>query len=449
VPILLFADDIVLLAPSASELQKMLDAVSKFAAKWQFRLNTKDGKSNVVVSPHSKKNLEMAREAHFHLADGELTVSMQYKYLGVESGKTGKGCWNAFLSRVTKAALGKVNQLVYAATAGNRPLRIDTAVHIFDTWVRPSLEYASGLWGAMLSSAGVNTLEGIQSEFGKRLLKLGGSKVAHAYVTAELGLWPVALRAKQACLLLFGSLCSLPRSRLAAHVFRNSCNDVDKGRGKFSWCKIARGQIIGHNFDTEWSRRKVAADWSNTVHEICSSQLWSSVQAAVRQKSTLQLFADLKPSVGVEPWLKHGVQHPGAQVKLRLRSGCAPLMLRVGPRNGIPEPMRVCPFCDDRQLESEEHVVSSCSLYSDLRERCMARLRSIAEPAAVGALPVWLRQPSDTDLVDACLGSKCWELPAQVAPAAEQCVQNYLRLLWARRSKLWARVCRDGDEWRL
>ena len=52
VSLLLYADDIVLVAENAAQLQQMLDCCSEYAAEWQFRFNTKAGKSDVVVAPN-------------------------------------------------------------------------------------------------------------------------------------------------------------------------------------------------------------------------------------------------------------------------------------------------------------------------------------------------------------------------------------------------------------
>ncbi len=229
----------------------MLDVTSTYAHSWQFRFNTKPGKSNVVVTPPTKANRAAAKAAKFRMADGQLHLSEEYKYLGVESGKTGAGCWNSFLTRVSKVALGKVNRLAYAVCSSSRPLRLDTAVHHFNAYVRPSWEYACGLWGAMLSQAGVNTLERVQAAFAMRALQLGSAKVAHAYLRAELGLWPVQLRVLQSTLLLFGQLKVMPASSLAAHVFRNRCAEVQSGDaqlGKYSWCVVAKQALEAEGF---------------------------------------------------------------------------------------------------------------------------------------------------------------------------------------------------------
>ena len=49
VRLLLYADDIVLLAESASDLQTMLDIVTAYSKQWRFRVNPKKGKSEVMI----------------------------------------------------------------------------------------------------------------------------------------------------------------------------------------------------------------------------------------------------------------------------------------------------------------------------------------------------------------------------------------------------------------
>ena len=60
VTILLYADDIVLLAPNESSLQKQLHAIYNWCRKWRMKVNTKDKKNRNCTlqikrySPHQK-----------------------------------------------------------------------------------------------------------------------------------------------------------------------------------------------------------------------------------------------------------------------------------------------------------------------------------------------------------------------------------------------------------
>jgi hypothetical protein len=446
IPLLLYADDIVLLADSPEQLQQMLDVASTYAHSWQFRFNTKPGKSNVVVVPSSKANLQAAERAAFRMADGPLHLSQEYKYLGVESGKTGAGCWNSFLSRVSRSALGKVHKLAYAVGSGDRPLRLDTAVHLFNAYVRPSWEYACGLWGAMLSKAGVDTLEKIQATFAKRVLQLGTSKVAHSYLRAELGLWPVELRVLQATLLLFGQLSRMPRSRLASHVFHNRCADVASGegsRGKYSWCVVAKEALETEGFDGAWRSLTVPDRWSTLVKRHCRQRFRAAAQADVRAHHSLELFQRVSTFSGVESWLNIEQRHPGKLLKVRLRAGALPLMVHVGVANLLKERrMRQCVMCDSGAVETEEHFVAECSFYRDLREGCKARLRRVL-------LAAGLSQQAEPDFLQLIAGSASSTLPTCVQLKAEKCAWDFLRLAWRQRELIWQRVCVPGNPWRL
>lgn len=406
----------------------------------------------MVVAPPTQANLREAQEANFRLRDGPLTVSSDYKYLGVESGKTGAGCWNAFLHRVHKGAMRRVHQLCWAIASGKHPVRLDTAVHLFEAYVRPSFEYANGLWGAMLSSAGLNSLEVVQAEFAKSVLRMRGTKPAFAFLRAELGLWPVSLRVKQATLLLFGTLAGLPASRLAGHVFRRRCREVDLSGpdgtlAKYSWCKVAKQVLTAANERGCWVRRTVPSNWEQRVKASCEAELRAKLMSDLAQFSSLDTVVRFKPVAGLEQWLAPGVQHPGALLKVKLRAGCLPLMKRIGTRNHIPDPLRACLFCNTGEVESEQHFAASCPFYNEERGRLCAKLVSIA--GGPEQAPSWLLQPTVEDLSHVILGAKCWQLPVDCRARAERCVHDFLRKAWKKREGLWSRVCRNGDPWLL
>ena len=74
--LLLYADDIVLMAETRKDLQNMLDIVTSYSRKWRFRVNPKKGKSEV---PRKTKE-----ERKWWLAGVEIQETESYKYLGVD-----------------------------------------------------------------------------------------------------------------------------------------------------------------------------------------------------------------------------------------------------------------------------------------------------------------------------------------------------------------------------
>ena len=78
VRLLLYADDIVLLAESAEDLQNMLDIVTKYSRQWRFRVNPKKGKSEVMLFGRKPRN----QDRKWKLAGVEIGETSMYKYLG-------------------------------------------------------------------------------------------------------------------------------------------------------------------------------------------------------------------------------------------------------------------------------------------------------------------------------------------------------------------------------
>ena len=76
--ILLYADDIVLIAPDEKCLQKMIDFVSDWCKKWRMAINT--DKTQIVHFRPSKSEIT---KTIFHLANVDLKTVSFYKYLGV------------------------------------------------------------------------------------------------------------------------------------------------------------------------------------------------------------------------------------------------------------------------------------------------------------------------------------------------------------------------------
>ena len=75
--LLLFADDIVLLAETRNDLQTMLDGYC--SKRWRFRLNPKKGKSEVMLFGRKPR-----KRGSWELAGVEIGETSVYKYLGVE-----------------------------------------------------------------------------------------------------------------------------------------------------------------------------------------------------------------------------------------------------------------------------------------------------------------------------------------------------------------------------
>ena len=138
---LFYADDGALLATSADELQKMIDALCLYCAKWRIFVNC--GKTKVVVFNHTPSNTWKCECPVFKYNGEPLEVVDEFKYLGVYfHARTKETCCVAH-------RLSQARRLV---AAWMRRCQIwcfkpDVVINQFKTCVMPALEYGVGVWG--------------------------------------------------------------------------------------------------------------------------------------------------------------------------------------------------------------------------------------------------------------------------------------------------------------
>jgi hypothetical protein len=438
VGILLYADDIVLIAESAEQLQSMLDCTSAYATKWQFRFNTKPGKSDVVISPPAASDAQH----EFRLADGQLHVSKEYKYLGVEMGTSGQGCWSTYLARAEHKAMAAMHQLAYSVVGGCKPLWVSTSVQLFKALVRPVVEYADAMFGAMCSQAALQMLERVQVRYGRRVLRLQKT-IPGEYVRRELGLPSMQQRVWMASLRFFGHLASLGKDRLAGHIFQGRCNNVDAGRGRDSWCAKMRDLLIEVGQRSVWNQRAVPKKWHLEAKKIASTHYQSIGDKKMAERDSMALFNAL--GAPMKGWLDRTVDHPGAALRFRLRCSGAPLMAVVGGNSDMPMHERTCRMCNQPAIEDAEHFVSKCSYYEKERAECKRRV----EQVLAGNVGPKLRKALDENAVELFLGDKLLqEVPADKRHKLDDVLCDYLKVAWRKRDTVWATLT-DLRGWKL
>ena len=138
IAILLYADDIVLIAESAGELQRGMDIITRWGRKWQCIYNR--SKSQVVVYGSRKE-----RDVEWKLGGGKVDQVDSYKYLGLDvKGNLG---WRIFKSRLIEK--GKKNmRIAWAMGMRKGRLTVRAASGVWKILVRPILEYCAEIAGA-------------------------------------------------------------------------------------------------------------------------------------------------------------------------------------------------------------------------------------------------------------------------------------------------------------
>ena len=142
ISILLYADDIVLISPTAENLQQMLNEVSNWCLKWGMRINP--SKTRVMYV----RNHQRPRTSHaFTCGEHKLSITDTYKYLGY--------ILHEHLSntRHVKVMTGSASRSfgrVYNMFKTIKNIGYKTYETLYNSYVDPNLNYSAGVWGSII-----------------------------------------------------------------------------------------------------------------------------------------------------------------------------------------------------------------------------------------------------------------------------------------------------------
>ena len=178
---LMYADDLIILAPTHRALQKSLDGLYSYCEKWQLNINMKKTKCMTFAKGTNTKDKD------FTLNGKPIQFTRTYKYLGIIINSM-KCSFTAALEdlscKAKKALYGLFSKLPIHITP------LPTWIKLFDTCIAPILLYGSEIWGAYHNldwkAWEQSAVEKVHTQFLKRLLGVNRS-TTNAMVRAELG----------------------------------------------------------------------------------------------------------------------------------------------------------------------------------------------------------------------------------------------------------------------
>ena len=158
-------------------------------------------------------------------------------------------------------------------------LSINAGIKLWETMVRPTLEYAAEAWG------GGNWLqaEQIQNTVGRTLLGLS-SKTAMEVARGELGWISMKARRELKLLRYWGKLLKMEDSRLVKQIYR-SCKPVTTGL-KGSFCHSIQNILVNLNLGHLWFSEQIGElkDWMSLAKACVKRKDLSSGREPCKRK---------------------------------------------------------------------------------------------------------------------------------------------------------------------
>ena len=161
--VLLYADDSIILAESAEELQRALNALHDYCKQNDIIVNTDHTKEKTRIIIFSKGKTR--KFPIFTYDNDTIDVVHEYTYLGIRFKYNGN--FDVAIAQRVQLARGAMFKLIRKSS--KMGLSIDTQIELFEKNVLPITLYGCEIWG---SQSNIEIVEILYRSFIKQVLKL-------------------------------------------------------------------------------------------------------------------------------------------------------------------------------------------------------------------------------------------------------------------------------------
>ena len=357
--ILLYADDIVLMAPDEESLQKMISFVNTWCKKWKMAVNT--DKTQVV---HFRRQSALRTSFEFHMGNANLEIVPNYKYLGVTFDEHLTFENNAsILSNAAVRSLGQIrNKLKNLKECGYNSFNT-----LFTAGVLSIADYGAGVWGTKC----FNKIEQVQYRAARYFLGVHRFAPIHALL-GDMGWCTAKTRHKILSLKFWNRLCNLNENRITRKIFEW---DLTYSTKRGTWCHAMKNLLYelgcSDNFD---SSTPCDIEFASSVLYDRDNIEWDEGRYS---SDKLRYYNLYKYDKDVESYLKLNISRYQRSILAQFRCGILPLQIEVGRYRDINLSERLCQMCNQNVVEDEIHFLCDCACYSELRNDMFRTATSI------------------------------------------------------------------------
>lgn len=436
VHVLMYADDLVLVARTPADLQRLFDALREYCALWHLTVNVMKTKvvvfdalvSGKIGGKRAAARREVVRNLAFTYNGATVEIVNKFKYLGVmfhenvECTCTASTVAGMRVRKYSSAIAHRIQAGRGCLARWMRQCRTwifqpNLVINLFKTWVMPAFEYGVGFWGVELvrSSSKDSTWKDVD-EFWLRVARHVlhvPSKTPIAAIQGELGWYSFSLRAGWQLAELWSRTTRMHDTELLRKAMIIQRSLVQRGKpcwlGNFrgmmyslgeqgtciwaKWFEGSYGEIPLFESRTTYIMRRVEGvdvcipfvdDIVRLMREKENSEWISKVRRIEAQSGVglnkLRTYALFKQELSLEPYLEAVTDIRKRVLLTKFRTGVAPLRIETGryERPRIEANLRVCACCGSA-VEDEMHFVMECVQYTSRRNVFIQQVRSYAD----------------------------------------------------------------------
>jgi hypothetical protein len=355
IALLLYADDLAIIADSEEDLQMMLNILEIWCKKWRMRINVK--KTKIV---HFRTPSQPKTEYNFLFNNEIVQCVDKYKYLGIILDEHLN-----FNTTVTVLA-GSANRAlgsIYTKFNKLKGLGFTTFTTLYNSGVAPILDYCSGIWGYQ-NFEKIDTVQNRALRF-----YLGVHKFApNLAINGDMGWVSSGVRRKVEMFRYWNRLMKMELHRITKKFFTW---DFDKRRSTGNWnsdifkvfAKLNIVEMYNNlvEVDLEFIKEK--------LHEN-EKQKWA---AHIVQAPKLRTYCLYKSVYDVEPYVYKVYNRSHRSILAQFRTGILPIKIETGRFTQIPVELRLCILCDENVIEDEKHFIFDCNYYNSIRNEYFSK----------------------------------------------------------------------------
>ena len=348
--VLLYADDMVLLAGNESDLQRTLNEFDQYCKTW--KLNVNIDKTKVVIFGARKTD-----SFHFNLGDKTIEITDKYKYLGIFFSQT-----RSFLT-ARKHIIEQARKAMYLlfCRIDNLNLPIDLQLKLFDHTVLPILTYACEIW----SFEKLDMIEKVHVEFLRKITKSRKSTPLYA-LYAELGRHPLEINIKTRTIhfwnkIILGKVTKI--SHQLYQILRISNNS------SFKWISNVKAILAHAGRNDLWINQNRIDTFSIklVLKQIFLSQFIQNWHSDLTKSNKGKNYSIFKESIELEHYFTILPKHLYINM-VRFRTGNHKLPVETGRWNNIEYRERKCLLCEKQSVGDELHYILECPYFKHERK---------------------------------------------------------------------------------
>ncbi len=356
--VLLYADDTIILAENAKELEQALAAVADYCREWHLTVNT--SKTKVVIFSRGK----VRKHPQFKFGDDVLDVVDEYVYLGTTFN------YNGLFKKAIKKQVNQARRAMYAllAKAKKLALPVDIQCELFNQIVTPILLYGCEIWGF----ENLDQVQVFHRKFLKNVLKLN-KRTANCMVYGEVGCFDLNMTVQKRMINFWIRLTQGNQSKLSVTMYkllkqlhdRNNVNETYKPK----WiCKV-KSILDSCGFSNMWHDHNINSKWLLKSIELrlkdIELQNWKSEVDRNRLCRVYRLF---KTEVCIEQYLlKLDIADRINLCKFRCGNHKLPIS-ECRYQENVSD-MKRCTHCDRNDQGDEFHYILVCPFLQNTRKK--------------------------------------------------------------------------------